>query len=129
MFDGFLRERARTMGEPFHAFERSDYAAYVDCRLRQDGVRTFVAARGIALPDGAPDDTPSALTMHGLANRKNDPVLELIQAGVEVYLEAGRAGGFGWVVGVDRLGQAETLRRHGADVVVGDLADLLPVPR
>jgi beta-phosphoglucomutase family hydrolase len=38
---------------------------------------------------------------------------------------AGRAGGFGFVVGVDRAGQAVALRRHGADVVVADLADLL----
>jgi beta-phosphoglucomutase family hydrolase len=40
-------------------------------------------------------------------------------------VEAGRAGRFGYVVGVDRVGQAEALRRHGADVVVGDLAELL----
>src|ERR1700733_13930617 len=40
-------------------------------------------------------------------------------------VEAGRAGHFGWVVGVDRVGQAEALREHGADVVVKDLADLL----
>lgn len=38
---------------------------------------------------------------------------------------AGRAGGFGWVVGVDRVGQAEELRAHGADRVVTDLAQLL----
>jgi beta-phosphoglucomutase family hydrolase len=38
---------------------------------------------------------------------------------------AGRAGRFGYVVGVDRVGQAEALRQHGADVVVGDLAELL----
>jgi len=38
---------------------------------------------------------------------------------------AGRAGGFGFVVGVDRAGQAEALKQHGADVVVTDLADLL----
>ena len=38
---------------------------------------------------------------------------------------AGRAGGFGFVVGVDRVGQADALRAHGADVVVTDLADLL----
>lgn len=38
---------------------------------------------------------------------------------------AGRAGGFGLVVGVDRLDQAEELRAHGADLVVTDLADLL----
>jgi beta-phosphoglucomutase family hydrolase len=40
-------------------------------------------------------------------------------------VEAGRAGKFGIVVGVDRVGQADALRAHGADVVVGDLVDLL----
>jgi beta-phosphoglucomutase family hydrolase len=40
-------------------------------------------------------------------------------------VEAGRAGGFGWVVGVNRTGQADALREHGADVVVDDLAELL----
>jgi beta-phosphoglucomutase family hydrolase len=40
-------------------------------------------------------------------------------------VQAGRAGQFGFVVGVDRVGQAEALRTHGADVVVGDLAELL----
>jgi beta-phosphoglucomutase-like phosphatase (HAD superfamily) len=38
---------------------------------------------------------------------------------------AGRVGGFGFVVGVDRVGQAEALREHGADIVVRDLAELL----
>ena len=40
-------------------------------------------------------------------------------------VEAGRAGNFGYVVGVDRVGQAEALKAHGADVVVQDLAELL----
>ncbi|MEU9008972.1 beta-phosphoglucomutase family hydrolase [Streptomyces sp. NPDC048479] len=40
-------------------------------------------------------------------------------------VEAGRAGGFGLVVGIDRTGQAAELRRHGADIVVKDLAELL----
>jgi beta-phosphoglucomutase-like phosphatase (HAD superfamily) len=40
-------------------------------------------------------------------------------------VEAGRAGSFGFVVGVDRAGQADALRQHGADVVVQDLAELL----
>src|SRR3954465_9411848 len=48
-------------------------------------------------------------------------VFEDAQAGVQ----AGRAGDFGWVVGVDRTGQAEALRQRGADVVVEDLAELL----
>jgi HAD superfamily hydrolase (TIGR01509 family) len=40
-------------------------------------------------------------------------------------VQAGRAGSFGFVVGVDRVGQADALRAHGADVVVKDLAELL----
>ena len=40
-------------------------------------------------------------------------------------VEAGHAGGFGWVVGVDRVGQREALKEHGADIVVEDLAELL----
>jgi beta-phosphoglucomutase family hydrolase len=43
-------------------------------------------------------------------------------------VQAGRAGYFGYVVGVDRVGQAQALRTHGADVVVGDLAELLETP-
>ncbi len=43
-------------------------------------------------------------------------------------VEAGRAGRFGFVVGVDRVGQADALRAHGADVVVDDLANLLETP-
>lgn len=39
-------------------------------------------------------------------------------------MDAGRAGRFGYVVGVDRVGQADALRRHGADIVVKDLAEL-----
>ena len=48
-------------------------------------------------------------------------VFEDAQAGVE----AGSAGGFAFVVGVDRVGQAAELRRHGADIVVRDLSELL----
>jgi HAD superfamily hydrolase (TIGR01509 family) len=48
-------------------------------------------------------------------------VFEDVLAGVE----AGRAGSFGCVVGVDRVGQTDALRSHGADVVVSDLAELL----
>jgi beta-phosphoglucomutase family hydrolase len=40
-------------------------------------------------------------------------------------VQAGRAGDFGYVVGVDRVGQAEELRKHGADIVVTDLAELI----
>jgi beta-phosphoglucomutase family hydrolase len=40
-------------------------------------------------------------------------------------VEAGRAGNFGWVVGVDRAGEADALAEHGADIVVGDLSELM----
>src|SRR5947209_13155017 len=40
-------------------------------------------------------------------------------------VEAGHAGRFGFVVGVDRAGQAQALKEHGADIVVEDLAELL----
>ncbi|MDA8148881.1 MAG: beta-phosphoglucomutase family hydrolase [Actinomycetota bacterium] len=43
-------------------------------------------------------------------------------------VDAGKAGAFGFVVGVDRVGQADALRAHGADVVVTDLAELLQQP-
>jgi HAD superfamily hydrolase (TIGR01509 family) len=43
-------------------------------------------------------------------------------------VEAGRAGSFGYVVGVDRVGQAEALKAHGADLVVRDLTELLGAP-
>jgi beta-phosphoglucomutase-like phosphatase (HAD superfamily) len=52
---------------------------------------------------------------------QNCAVFEDAQAGVA----AGKAGGFGIVVGVDRVGQADALRDNGADIVVHDLADLL----
>jgi beta-phosphoglucomutase family hydrolase len=43
-------------------------------------------------------------------------------------VEAGRSGGFAFVVGVDRVGQAQALKAHGADLVVTDLAELLSQP-
>ncbi|MFC7903471.1 HAD family hydrolase [Streptomyces griseoincarnatus] len=207
MFDAFLRKRD---GEGFAPFTAADYDAYVDGRPRADGVRTFLASRGIELPAGGPDDPPAAATVHGLGNRKNELLLARIRTdGVEPYdstlaylhavrarglrtaivsssancrdvlrsidaedlfdvridgvvaagrglpgkpapdtflaaaaelgveparaavfedalagMDAGRAGKFGYVVGVDRVGQAEALYAHGADTVVADLSEL-----
>ncbi|GAB2871649.1 beta-phosphoglucomutase family hydrolase [Streptomyces deserti] len=206
-FDTFLHERD---GENFRPFDADDYDQYVDGRPRADGVRTFLASRGIHLPEGEPDDPPDAPTVHGLGNRKNELLLEKIRTqGVEAYdgtlryidaarahglrtaivsssancldvlrsigaehlfdvridgvvaverhlpgkprpdtflaaardlgvepsraavfedalagMDAGRAGGFGYVVGVDRVGQTDALYAHGADRVVKDLAEL-----
>ena len=212
MFDDFLRERSERSGEPFKPFALpGDYDEYVDGLPRLDGVRNFLASRGIDLPIGSTGDPPGAETMQSLGDRKNELVLELIRrdgvepydgsvrfveaareqglgravvssstncrdvllaAGIEHLFEvrvdgivaerdglagkpapdtflaaaralavepaqaavfedalagvaAGRAGAFGWVVGVDRSGQAEALRSRGADVVVRDLGELL----
>jgi beta-phosphoglucomutase family hydrolase len=213
MFDDFLRARADRTGGQFRPFDPdADYATYVDGKARADGVRSFLASRGITLPDGAPGDPPSAETVHGLGNRKNALLVERIRRhGVELYdgsvryvkearraglrtavvsssantrdvlastgiadlfdavvdgtlvserglrgkpapdsflagadavglspaeaavfedavagVEAGRAGHFACVVGVDRVGHADALRAHGADLVVRDLEELLP---
>ena len=85
-----------------------------------DGV---VAAEQALAGKPAPDTYLAAARALGMAPQ-GCAVFEDALAGVE----AGRAGGFGCVVGVDRAGQAEQLRRHGADVVVADLGDLLVAP-
>ncbi len=212
MFDAYLSARAERTGEPFVPFDaEGDYRRFVDGRKRDDGVRAFLASRGITLPDGADEDPPDAETVHGLGNRKNEAFRVTLQAdGVEVFegsrrylaavtaaglatavvsasanagdvlaltglekfiaqrvdgvtlrtehiagkpapdsflraaqllgvtptaaavfedalsgVAAGRAGGFGFVVGVDRVGQRDDLLSHGADVVVTDLDQLL----
>jgi beta-phosphoglucomutase family hydrolase len=71
----------------------------------------------------APDTYLEAARMLGV-EAPRAAVFEDALAGVA----AGRAGGFGLVVGVDRAGQAQALREHGADVVVHDLAELLVRP-
>jgi HAD superfamily hydrolase (TIGR01509 family) len=68
----------------------------------------------------APDMFLAAATVLDVAPQ-HASVFEDAIAGVE----SGRNGGFGWVVGVDRVGQAEELHERGADVVVADLGELL----
>jgi beta-phosphoglucomutase family hydrolase len=84
---------------------------------RVDGV---VAKRRGLPGKPAPDTFLAAAADLGVA-KEQAVVFEDALAGVA----SGRAGGFGFVVGVDRLGQAQALREHGADVVVADLAELL----
>ena len=215
MFDEYLQQRAQQRGEQFVPFDPvQDYDQYVDGKPRYDGVRSFLASRGIELPEGTPSDPPSALTVDGLGNRKNEIVLRMIhEDGVQPYegsvryveaaraaglrravvssstncrdvlaaagmldlfeqivdghvaerehlngkpapdtylagaravgvspehaavfedalagVEAGRRGSFAFVVGVDRVGQADALKAHGASVVVRDLAELVDRP-
>jgi beta-phosphoglucomutase family hydrolase len=87
MFDEYLQKRAGERGEPFCPFEvAKDYRIYVDGKPRFDGVRDFLTARGIQLPEGSPDDPPQAETVCGLGNRKNELVNKVIEeVGVEPY--------------------------------------------
>jgi beta-phosphoglucomutase family hydrolase len=211
-FNGYLRRHAERTGAPFLRFDPdADYLRYVDGRARADGVRGFLASRGITLPEGAPDDPGDADTVHGLGRRKNQTLLAQLRAGgvrpfpgsvaylrraataglrravvsasancreviaaagiadlLEVVVdgltarrdglrgkphpdtflaaarllevpprqaavfedalpgvEAGRAGNFGFVVGVDRVGQGAALAASGADIVVRDLVEML----
>jgi beta-phosphoglucomutase family hydrolase len=213
MFDGYLRERAKGTGADFEPFDAvADYDEYVDGKPRYDGVKSFLASRGIELAQGSPSDPPDKETIDGLGNRKNELVMKVIhEQGVDAYpgsvrlvkamrddgrktavvssstncaeiikaagiedlfdarvdgnaverdglrgkpapdaylaaarqlevdaksaavfedalagVESGRNGHFGFVVGVNRADQAEALKQHGADVVVDDLAELLP---
>ena len=87
---------------------------------RIDGV---VAAREHLRGKPAPDTFLAGARALGLEPQAA-AVFEDALAGVA----AGRAGGFGYVVGVDRAGQAEALKTHGADIVVQDLAELLDRP-
>jgi beta-phosphoglucomutase family hydrolase len=80
-FDAFLQKRGE---KPFDLVH--DYDEYVDGKPRLDGVRDFLASRGIELGEGPPDDASGAETVNGLANAKNELVLRLIHdQGVEAY--------------------------------------------
>ena len=94
-------------------------AAGID-ELFEEVVDGVVAERERLAGKPAPDTFLAAARAFGV-EPAHAAVYEDAQAGVE----AGHAGAFGHVVGVDRTGQAEALRRRGADVVVQDLAELL----
>jgi beta-phosphoglucomutase family hydrolase len=85
--------------------------------VRMDGV---VAEREHLKGKPAPDTYLKAAEMLD-AEPAQAAVFEDALAGVE----SGRAGNFGCVVGVDRVGQADALKQHGADIVIEDLAELL----
>ncbi len=204
LFNEFLTQRG--IAEPYTS---ADYFEYVDGRPRYDGVRAFLASRGIDLEFGEPTDDPSGETVCALGNRKNGYFTEQLATGVRVFdgtvaliedltergkrlavvsssrnakqvlaavglldrfeliidgevassdeiagkpapdtyldaanrlgvpaveavvfedavsgVQAGAAGNFGLVVGVNRGVGADVLRVNGADVVVDDLAEL-----
>ncbi|MFD7644033.1 HAD family hydrolase [Kitasatospora sp. NPDC059795] len=118
-------ERLRELGLP-----RAVVSSSANCRdvLKAAGidgmfdvvVDGITAARDHLAGKPAPDTFLAAAKQLDTAP-EHAAVFEDALAGVA----AGRAGGFGTVVGVNRTGQAEALREHGADVVVDDLAELL----
>jgi alpha,alpha-trehalase len=215
LFDDYLEKRAAGSGADWAPFDAdADYRVYVDGKPRYDGVRSFLASRGITLPEGAPGDSPDVETVCGLGNRKNGYfIAEVERNGVQPFestvrlvrrlqqlgigtaiisasenasiildaagigalfpvqvdglvarrlglpgkpdpavfleaarqlgsapgraivvedalagVEAGRRGGFARVIGVDRTGHPQALRKAGADVVVSDLADVTTDP-
>jgi beta-phosphoglucomutase family hydrolase len=88
-FDGLLARRVERSGErfaPFAPFSNTDYTLHIHGRARLDGVRAFLASRGIRLPEGTAGDPPDTETVHGLANRKNRALLRrLDQEGVSAF--------------------------------------------
>jgi beta-phosphoglucomutase family hydrolase len=90
LFDEFLAKQATASGKVFQPFDaKADYLAYVDGRPRSDGVRTFLAARGITIPEGQPGDPPDAVTIRALGARKDAYFLErLAHSGLKVFPDA-----------------------------------------
>jgi beta-phosphoglucomutase family hydrolase len=123
MFDGYLRDRAENLGEPFVPFDiATDYPAYVDGKRRQDGTRSFLASRNIELPEGAADDSEDAETINGLGTRKNNLVhVKIAKDGVTVYpgsvryLEAAKAAGLRIAVVSSSANTQEVLRVTGLE--------------
>lgn len=99
--DGFIAARVERTGGRFASFNpRTDDERYLHGRPRLEGVRAFLASRGISLPEGGPGDPPGAETLHGLANRKNEALLRRLDeqgvrafAGSRRYLETAREAG------------------------------------
>ncbi|TCC22919.1 beta-phosphoglucomutase family hydrolase [Kribbella speibonae] len=131
MFDEFLRDYATQHGIAFQAFDaRAEYDAYVDGKPRANGVRDFLTARGITLPDGTPDDPPSAMTVNGLGNRKNQAVQRRIRTeGVHVfegsrrYLQAAEKAGLRRAVVSSSANTREVLDVTGLAQYVEQIVD------
>ncbi len=60
-------------------YTEADYLRYIDGRPRYDGVRSFLASRGVELPDGDLDDAPGDDTVAALGNRKNALFNEILE--------------------------------------------------
>ena len=87
VFDALLERRASARGDPFEPFDlEADYDRYVDGRARRDGVRGFLASRGIGLPEGSADAAESEESVAGVARRKDALFTDALETkGVDVY--------------------------------------------
>jgi alpha,alpha-trehalase len=87
LFDNYLRRRASRLREPFHPFdEAADYRRYVDGKPRYEGVRSFLASRGIGLEEGSVGDPGNRDTVCGLGNRKDRVFMAALKRdGVRVF--------------------------------------------
>jgi beta-phosphoglucomutase family hydrolase len=79
----------------------------------------------VAKRDNLPGKPAPDMFLAGARAVDVDPAHAAVFEDALAGVQAGRAGDFGCVIGVDRVGQADGLREHGADVVVSDLSDLL----
>ena len=86
MFDDYLAQWSAATGHRQCPFDDGDYLRHVDGKHRDDGVASFLTSRGISLPRGTHDDPPGAPTIWGLANRKNQEFLHILeQDGVRAF--------------------------------------------
>jgi beta-phosphoglucomutase family hydrolase len=129
-FDPLLSARGQS------SFTEADYDDYVDGKPRLDGVRDFLAARQIAVPEGNDDDGPDAETVHGIAARKNADVLARIKSdGVQVfpgsrrYLVAAADAGLRRVVVSSSANTKEVLDVTGLAEFVEDRVDGVTIAR
>jgi trehalose-phosphatase len=85
MFDEYLTSRPAAQAENHDPFTPADYRHFIDGKPRYDGVRDFLASRGVTLPWGAADDDASRATVCGLGNRKQELFTAAIANGVPVF--------------------------------------------
>lgn len=87
LFDQILPALGGPTQAPFDT--DTDYRRFVDGRSREDGIRALLSSRGLAAPEGGPDDGPDRPTVAGMAARKQQLfAAELARAGVRVFPDA-----------------------------------------
>ena len=117
-------------------FTEDDYAEYVDGKPRLDGVRDFLASRGIRPPEGADSDPADAETIAAIAQRKNTDVLARIDRdGVKVfegsrrYLQAATEAGLRRIVVSSSANTAQVLQVTGLDQYIEGRVDGATIAR